>query len=307
MGHYTAFVRVSVEEFEAVAVPRHLTGYGLRSSWSKLDEVVSLAAGRWRETEAERYADARLGTTTLLSAQTPEHAYDETNPLYEGIDARSYVVPVVGEADVITAVKTIPVSVDATTLRRVQAQLAAGSAPAHLAAQMHPELQALDGLVSALAVKAPKQQKARAVATEGAATTIYEVHGPERFPGKPNVLATGATTAEARAKALKLAEANPALTRLAIRGRIVRAVEEQTRAKTSAASTAGSFAGKHNSRPDGGLSFGAPIATDSSADLVVIERPVAEDGGTVQVQVTTKTARSGAKPEHYVVVFDYHS
>jgi len=299
MGHYTAHVSIPAADYDAIPEPpRDRFGYCRET---RLDAVVAYAVRQWREEEAERYSDARAGTPSLFEIATHKVAYYTAERLQSEERGLTTIIPVCSEDDAVTQKRKVTATLTGEQLRRAQS-VGANGLPVRVPHEIADALELNKShptMLDAYLVSLPRQLKPKAVATLGTSTTIYEIHaGPGR------ILDTAPSQAEARAKALEIAEANPAFQRLAVRARIVRIAEDANRGKTTAASNSGSYAPKHNSRPTGQLAVVRPEGTDD--DLVVIERPVA-DSAQVTLELTTQKPKPGAKPEHYLVSFDYHS
>lgn len=284
MGHSTEVVSLDAKTLRE-GYQRHLSEatvpaglYGAPRKKTFEGYVVQAAVQHWCTHEASRYEDAREGSGHLAPIMSEASTSDYIQANHEKLVDHSLVIPVARQEDVKVSTKRVRIQVGADQLQ----QLRAGRSPLFTYAHFYGERESNPVDVAAEVakhnggvrptslklVKLPAARKPKAAATQGKLTTVYEVVGGSGYQRK--VLATESSLAEARAKAVELMELDENIAELEVQARSIRVDEG-----------------------------------NESRALATIRRPAAEVN-TIELEATFHTVKPGAKPETYMVAFDYH-
>lgn len=204
MGHSTAHIRISAKDFDQLtALGRERRGTGAAG----LDEVVRFAVEQWRDEDPDYNQSPNLGFAQVESIASEDLSRTRSlDAVWAGRSRDAVpIIPIAHPADVVQKTQDVKLELDEATFRRVQAsgRLDWQDVESLGLRQQYPDAVTFE-------VKAmPKPLKPRATATEGAAETVYRIHSIDRYGRDGKVLGEGATQAEARKKALELAESRP--------------------------------------------------------------------------------------------------
>ncbi|MBC9927170.1 hypothetical protein [Leucobacter sp. cx-169] len=242
-----------------------------------LVDLVETAVSSWANNPDNDRGNPRQGKGLLTAPMTEEQAYRHVDSDAGMRDAfkHSTVTPVYSAADFDVKTRKLKVAVSSERIRYAQRGMNYAAIMGSSADVQMPPLADLvakqHGITASELeiVSFPKARKPRASRTEGKTKTVYEIHANARYSIER--LGAAATVAEATAAAVKLAQNNPVIGELTITARLVR--------------------GSDAERPEILVRVGSPLPDD----------------GNIEVLVSTQTLKKGAKPQGWLVSFDYHS
>lgn len=272
MGHQLAFIDIDASRAEQIrAESAHTAGRGAFER-----AMVAEAVAVWRAECAGRWDDERAGSglvTRIVPAGISERY---ANGRWEEAAARSLVIPVASEGDTVARTQHFTVRVPQGYASRYRGRTPA-RAPFFDAGESDPVVEAARALlrpgehIACVTVEGVGQAGSpRARKAPGRLEAVYEAVARDGSRGQ-RVLAEGPTLAAVREAAVRLMREDGSLEAVRVVSRQVRVAED-----------------------------GA-----SSDDLLVIDR----GQGTVRLEValTAEHVAADAKPDHWTVVFDYHT